>query len=395
MRVSILTFVRHYVPGYKSGGPLQSIANIVESIGDEFNFKIVTSDRDAGDQSKYFNVDCGKWKLVGKAQVMYLAPRQRSLKYISSLMRNTPHDIVYCNSFFDPWFATVPILARRLSLVPQRPVVLAPRGEFSPGALELKWLKKWLFLGVVRTLQLHSGLTWQASSEYEAEDVSRIMGRLARDIRIAPDLPRRGAFRLQETPRWPRTPLRVVFLSRISPKKNLLFALEVLSRVMVPVEFTIIGPVADRAYWADCQAAITALPDHIQVKVLGPVPPEEVIDALADHHLFFLPTRGENFCHVVAEALQAGLPVLISDQTPWRGLAEAGIGRDLPLAKPEQFVRYIEKCAMQSNEEAQYLQRSLVRYIKEKIDQNESVERMRELFLSINSNCVTRVIHDS
>src|SRR3546814_17574361 len=37
---------------------------------------------------------------------------------------------------------------------------------------------------------------------------------------------------------------------------------------------------------------------------------------------------GENYGHVIAEALEAGLRLLISDQTPWRGLAEAGVGHD-------------------------------------------------------------------
>ena len=55
---------------------------------------------------------------------------------------------------------------------------------------------------------------------------------------------------------------------------------------------------------------------------------------MAANDLFFLPTRGENFGHVIAEALSVGTPVLISDQTPWRKLAAVGLGHDLPLAVP-------------------------------------------------------------
>src|SRR3546814_8414185 len=58
-------------------------------------------------------------------------------------------------------------------------------------------------------------------------------------------------------------PLRITFLSRISPMKNLLFCLETLARVHVPVVFTIYGPREDHEYWQRCEAAITALPSHV------------------------------------------------------------------------------------------------------------------------------------
>ncbi len=67
----------------------------------------------------------------------------------------------------------------------------------------------------------------------------------------------------------------------------------------------------------------------------GPLPPDRVAEALRANHLLFLPTRSENFGHVILEALAAGCPVLLSDRTPWRNLARAGVGWDLPLDRPE------------------------------------------------------------
>lgn len=66
---------------------------------------------------------------------------------------------------------------------------------------------------------------------------------------------------------------------------------------------------------------------------------------MAKHDLFFLPTLGENFGHVIYEALACSLPVLISDQTPWRNIENAGAGWDIPLSNPEQFIRVIDECA--------------------------------------------------
>ncbi len=48
-RITILAFIGHYLPGYKAGGPIRTLENMVDALGDEFEFRIVTSDRDLGD----------------------------------------------------------------------------------------------------------------------------------------------------------------------------------------------------------------------------------------------------------------------------------------------------------------------------------------------------------
>src|SRR3546814_13762415 len=52
-RPCVAVFLRGYLPGYRSGGPLQSIANLVSRLGDEFDFRIITADRDLGNTSPY------------------------------------------------------------------------------------------------------------------------------------------------------------------------------------------------------------------------------------------------------------------------------------------------------------------------------------------------------
>ena len=71
----------------------------------------------------------------------------------------------------------------------------------------------------------------------------------------------------------------------------------------------------------------------------------ELAEILKQHHLFILPTTGENFGHSIFEALLCGRPVLISDQTPWLGLAAKKAGWDLPLAEPDKFTEAIEVAA--------------------------------------------------
>ena len=119
---SILVFIWYYLPGSKSGGPLNSMTNLVESLGDEFVLRIVTSDRDPGDTVRYPGIEVNRWYNVGKAQVLYIPPGIRGLQPIARMMRETPHDALYLNSFVNPRFTVFPLLARRTGLVPRRPV---------------------------------------------------------------------------------------------------------------------------------------------------------------------------------------------------------------------------------------------------------------------------------
>lgn len=344
-RLTVLTFVAHYLPGFRWGGPVRTIANMVEHLADEVDFRIVTADRDVGDTVPYPEVAVNAWNRVGEARVFYAPPGRRSTQAFARLMEETPHDVLYLNSFFHPVFTIRPLLARRLGLVPRRPCVIAPRGEFSPGALSLKGWKKRPYIVLSRLLSLYDDVRWQASSEREAEDIRRSFGAPAASITVAPNLPPPAvSYRERRGPRDAGASLRVCFLSRIAPKKNLDFALRVLARVSVPVEFDIYGPVSHEAYWQRCRALMRDLPAHVKVVYHGEVSPETVMDVFAAHDLFLFPTRGENFGHVILEALSAGTPVLTSDQTPWTAQASEGC-MALPLERERSFTDIIEDLA--------------------------------------------------
>jgi glycosyltransferase involved in cell wall biosynthesis len=344
----ILTFVAYYLPGYKSGGPVRTISNMVERLGDELDFRIVTLDRDKYDSSSFEGVQINSWNNVGKASVFYMNPMSCSLKGITDLIKKTPHDMMYLNSFFNPCFTIKPLLARRLGWLPKCPVIVAPRGEFSEGALTIKGFKKESYMRIVKICGIYKDVIWQASSEHEVDDIKRALGRTAGCIRVAPNIAScwLGNDRsITSCSLNTEEPLRMVFLSRVSPKKNLDFALKVLKNIKTAVKLNIYGVIDDPAHWQRCQSIISDLPSNISVKYCGPVEHDKVADVFSEHDIFFLPTRGENYGHAIIESLAAGVPVLISDQTPWKGLNEAGVGWALPLDNKNAFVDTIEKFA--------------------------------------------------
>lgn len=375
----ILTFTAYYLPAYKAGGPVQSIANIVDHLSDDFAFRIVTGDRDSGDTQPFTGITTGEWTRMGRAHTLYLDKGRLTLGKIARIMREVPHDAVYLNSFFQPRFTMLPLVAMRFGLVPRRPLIVAPRGEFSGGALGLKSAKKRIYIAAAKMLGLYRDVLWQASSSHEEADIKAVFGAQAR-IHIASDLPRAVQDRIDHPPRTRGQPLRVLFLSRISPMKNLKFAIEVLARVRVPVEFSIVGFVDTPEYWVECQRLIEALPPNIGVSYKGAVPAAEVPNVMAQNDLFFLPTLGENFGHVIIEALGAGTPALISDQTPWQDFAAAGCGWVQPLSNPDTYAAHIEALFEEVPRESASRRQAALRYARKFSEESANVEDNRALF---------------
>jgi len=289
---------------------------------------------------------------------------------------------MHLNSFFSFRFSILPLMYWRM-LKPSRPVIVGPRGEFSQGALALKSSKKRAFIALAKAVGLYRGVIWHASTAHEADDIRRVIGNKAQ-IRVAVDIacpPPDLAMQQRQV----GAPLRLVFLSRISPKKNLLGAIKMLQRVPCPVVFDVYGPAEDAAYWASCQEAARQLPTHVQFNYCGALYPAQVPETMARYDLFYMPTLGENFGHVIAEALGCGLPVLIADTTPWRDLAQQKLGWDLSLSKPEQFVAAIESCSRMPAADYDAWRHSIRAWALANIGNDEAVEQTRQLFMNLES----------
>ena len=378
-RPIILCFIPFYLPGYRSGGPLRTIANMVDHLGDEFDIRIVTRDRDVFDIKPYPEVKVDAWNTLGKAQVFYASKRTITLAGIAQLLRATPHDVLYLNSFFAYGFTLLPLLARRLCLAPKRPCVMAPRGEFSTGALAIKTRKKISYMYFFRLLCIDRNLIWQASSASESADIRSVLGSSKNQIFVASDLPPAISSKIDFCARN-SGPFRVAFLSRISPMKNLDYLLNVLHGVSAPISLTIHGPIDDSDYWRLCQSLLEGMPSNVHIEYAGEALHENVSSLLSSADLFVLPTRGENFGHVILEALSVGTPVLISDQTPWRGDGIGGV-EELSLEDMNAWRIKIDSWAQYDEATLLIRRKAALRVAQEFLDDPNLIQSTRTLFL--------------
>lgn len=382
--MKILTFTLFYTPGYQAGGAIVSISNLVASLGNEISFRIVTTDRDINDVRPYPGVSGDIWFSQGKAKVRYLARSTITLRSLSAIADEVGPDIVYLNSFFDRRFTLRWLLARKLRCVSACRLILAPRGELSRGALSLKSMRKRLYIAFLRGAGFLNDVEWHASTTIEANEIKRALRlrehasvHVATDLNFIPDEQNIGVWR----PREPDAPLRVCFLSRISPKKNLLGAIRALAKMKKPAHLTVHGPKEDADYWTECEHAARSLPKHIGFSYGGTINRHDVYQSLSRYDVFFLPTLGENFGHVIAEALSVGLPIVISDTTPWRGLVEKGLGYDGPLDEGT-FAHELDKIATLGPGHQEAMRTRCRQFARMVLTDPSAVEQNRNLFMA-------------
>lgn len=372
----ILILCDYYLPGYKSGGGMRTIVNMIDRLHHLYDFRVITRDHDGKlDRRRYETVGIDRWNEIRNAQVFYLSKDSVKSSKIRELVLTVEPDLIYTNSYF----ATLTIYAlklRRLKLIPDHKIVIAPCGELSEGALQLKSSKKRIFINLAKLTGLYKNVVWKASSELESGEIDLV--RSKRDkVFIAPDLPPRSIFPdfdLEKKPGKKPGTAKMIFLSRFMKKKNFKWLLENLQGIRGRLVMDIYGPMEDPVYWAECAELIERLPDNIKIEAKGPVSHDRVLETLFQYHFFVMPTLGENFGHIFLEALAAGCPLLISDRTPWRELEINGIGWDLSLDQPAEWIDVINRCISQDEKEFKAMAAAARQFVSSWLS-DEEVER--------------------
>ncbi len=341
---TVLIFCNYYLPGYKSGGGMRSIVNMVAHFKNQIDFRVVTFDHD-GDGKPYTTVKINEWNEVEGTQVYYLSKDKIKISKLRQLIEEVQPNSIYLNSVFSVMSIFI-LTLKKLKLIPKMGVILAPEGELSEGALKLKATKKKAFTKFAKSSGLYRDLIWKTTAEPEKKETESFKGRGGK-IFVAPNLPAQNFLEVYQQELKPKKNVgeaNMVFLSRFVKKKNFKWLVDNLKNIDGKLKIDIIGPIEDEIYWNETKKSIKKLPSNIKVEYKGHIENGMVQQKLSEYHFFILPTLGENFGHVFIEALAAGCPLLISDRTPWVDLEKQGIGWDLPLEKPKKWQDKINYC---------------------------------------------------
>lgn len=346
-RKKILLLTDWFYPGYKGGGPIQSCRNFAAFMEDEYDLSIVTSDRDLGDLQSYRDIELNRWQSYSTNTRVYYTTAL-TLQQLNQLQHEIAPDYIYINSMFSRRYAVYPLWLKKTGKI-KAAIILAPRGMLKKSARAFKASKKKIFFRLFRLLKMQELIHFHATDPAEVNDIREVMGKQV-SVTLIPNFPGRQQ-RFVPPPKKTPGILSAIFVGRIHPIKNLDFILSCLQQISANVLFTIVAAIEDEQYWRACSNLIKQLPPNVKVDMKNDLPHDEMEHILQQHHLFCLPTKGENFGHAIFESLAAGRPVLISDQTPWRNLQSQQVGWDLPLHDQPAFIRALKQAAAMDEEE--------------------------------------------
>jgi glycosyltransferase involved in cell wall biosynthesis len=341
-QLKIALLIDWFVPGYKAGGPIQSVFNFCFAFKKDYRLFVITSDTDLNENSPYHDIISDRWVQPQDQfiNVYYLSKRKRTYFNIQSLLCEVAPDFIYLNHIFSVQFVIFPWLIWWLKRIDSK-LVICPRGALFDSAMHHgnSYLKKIIFIHSIRMLKMHHNVLFHSTNDKEKITILKYFK--TDKIVVANNLANRKQVEI-EFIKKEQGALKMVYVARILPIKNLFFLLKLLNKIKSKLTLTIAGPIEDSNYWDECLYEIKRLPQNITVECKGAVPHQLVSTILKENHLFVLPTEGENFGHSIFESLLAGRPVLISDQTPWKNLESLKIGWDIALTDSNRFIEAIE-----------------------------------------------------
>ena len=366
----VLIIIPYYFPGYRSGGPQQTIRNVVETYGRDVDIYIYTQNHDLGVSNSYDDIQENIWEKRYGANIMYVSDAEYvKFKNIKNLYYK--FDKIYACGLFE--LVTIQLLlVHRIINKLNKYIYIAPMGVFSDGAIRSKFLKKKLFLVLFNNLGIFKNINWSLTSELEREDIYKhIKKKYLSKYVIAEDLPRKIDFekmisKLKNYQKDEKS-LHIIFLSRICDKKNLEYCLDILKDIKdLQIIFDIYGTIEDDRYWQLCKRKIDLLPHSIKTSYKGEVKPEYIEDVFSKYDVFLFPTKGENYGHVIYESLASGCIPVISDTTPWKNLDDNQCGNVIKLNRIDLFQKKLITYINMRNNEIKVYKENAINYARNK-----------------------------
>ncbi|HWA28476.1 MAG TPA: glycosyltransferase [Lacunisphaera sp.] len=209
------------------------------------------------------------------------------------------------------------------------PLVISPRGMMSGWAYAHREWRKQLASWFVHPGAFRRAAGWHATSPEEADDIRKLG--FTQPVCVSPngvDVPDEKALAaaraawLELCPAARSRPV-ALFYSRLHRKKRVKELIDLWLGAPRGDWLLVVAGMAEDYSAAGLTAELAARNASGQV---------QVFDSTRQPHpyaiasLFVLPSHSENFGLVIAEALAAGVPALVTDTTPWTGLGPQGCG---------------------------------------------------------------------
>lgn len=301
----VLIVIPSYKPAYVYGGPIYSVSRLAEALVQIGNDVTVYTTNANGLEN--LDVNTKKSSIINGVAVFYFRRWTRdhsnfSPSLLVKLIKTAnSFDVIHIQS----WWNLVAIPAALICLLKGKTPCISPRGSLTEFTVthKMQLLKSTIHKWVGKRLLNKAVLFF--SSFYEKRESTKLLesGKYC----ILPNVmdlypPVQVRERLGEE-------LRILFLGRIDPAKNLELIFDSLKgNLDFEYKWWIVGE-GSESYIEECKERTK---DVKEVEWLGPITGLAKLNLIASADILILPSHTENFGNVVIEALSQGTAVLLS-----------------------------------------------------------------------------------
>ena len=266
--------------------------------------------------------------------------------------------VLYFNSFFNLKFTILPIIFIKIFAFKHN-IILAPRGELFKSEIKKKLLKKKIYIFFFKIF-LKKRVIFHATSIDEKKIINQLFDK--NKVKYFPNLIeiKKKIYKS----RLIKEPFRIVFFSRISPKKNLLKTIDILSKTNIPIIFHIYGPIESFNYWNSIKLKISSLKKtnvklKISYKGFVKINTHKILNR---YNYFILLSDSENFGHVIFESIYSKCIPIITSNAPWKILSKfnCGLLLDVKNLNAKKITNFINK----SKNNSKIMQNKLEQIVK-------------------------------
>jgi glycosyltransferase involved in cell wall biosynthesis len=324
-------FITHFFPRIRreEGGVVQVILDLCQSLARQGHcVRLATCDpTDVPEAWRQSGHNPGL-HLLQRSSVISARLSQRGVRQFIESLANT--NVVH---FHTPWELSNLQLARA-TYKAGVPYAITVHGMLDDYCMRQKGFKKQVFLKLGGRRVFANATTVHFTAEAEREQAQRwipgdylpVVQACALDLTLYDTLPGPGPA-LRAFPQLANTRRKVLFLSRVHPKKGLELLIEataLLKNQGLEFDLAIAGP-GDDGYVTQLRQLADLRGLQQATHFLGMVRGEIKLSLYELADVFVLPTYQENFGLVLPEALACGTPVITTRGTDiWRELTDAG-----------------------------------------------------------------------
>ena len=254
-------------------------------------------------------------------------------------------------------FSYAPSCAAAIARLQHIPYTLRTQGQLTPWALKQSRFKKQLYTLAIERHNLRQAAAIHCTTQQEAEDLRNFgipTATITLPLGVEPPTPIANATsKLQNLYGIPGDRTIVLFLSRLHPKKRPDLLIEAFQQAIIQNSHChlILAGSGDTEY-TNCLQQLVAK-NHLSDRVTftGFVTGEQKNLILQGADIFVLPSYSENFGIAVAEAMAAGLPVIVTPGVQIStdiAIANAGIVIDSKTELVRAIAQLVESQAMRS-----------------------------------------------